>query len=381
MENVIENISKAQTLTGLANASGMVPAYSTNNNPYPRPTLASRYHHLDTKSSFSPTWTAPYHEESSPIARYHSSQTATYIPQQRTHAGANHYAPLNRHSRPASRPLPNGTSAYAELAYGNCDLPHIQIPFHSTTAGSVSPFDMGSLQSTLVEGSRPQQHLPSEIIPPQKQLPIPRTSHGPPFRYGDQLQDQHFPLLKAPRRPNKTAGDTFAKSPRSWSGNKEKNVFSSNAPSTESLGIAPKQALSLKAERLSYASASATDVLTSVATSQPLPFNFSTSSLLDTVSASVPIAPYSNFRKYHGAHSPSTETLRHGIQTNPYSVSSDITMTCNSHGGTSTKDRAGVPSNVFPHFDRSQAQIMSPAGNLPVGSFDNRDMSDLNAKL
>ncbi|OAL54007.1 hypothetical protein IQ07DRAFT_584601 [Pyrenochaeta sp. DS3sAY3a] len=233
---------------------------------------------------------------------------------------------------------------------------------------------MGSLQMEL---------SPSGTIPPQKQLPIPRTSHGPPLRRGgDQLQDQYLRLLQAPRRPTKITGDTFAKSPRSWSGNEEKNVFSSNAPLNESSGSAPTQALRLKTERLSYTSTpgSTTDGLTSVATSQQVPL-FSTSDLLDTVSASVPISPYSNFRKYHGEHSPSTETLRHGIQTSPYAVSSDITMTCNSHGGTSTKDCAGVPSNVFPHFDRSQAQIMSPARNSPVGSFDNRDMTDLNAKL
>jgi hypothetical protein len=374
-----QNDYMAHSLTGLANSNnGMMPTYpaATNNQMYARPMTNHTYPQLDTKSLYSSGWSVPYSEDTSPIDTYGLEQTAAYLPNSTpmtTNGGM--YGPSCRWTHPSSKPLHQGSNAYynQDGSYSNHGLPYMQSDNlrNPVTSEALSPLNMSSLSLTLPARPHPRQYNMTDGTAVQRQLPMPLPSPAQASRnVVDQLQNQRLRSGQAATASSAgaSAGAMFAKSTLPW-GTDVDGTAAANA--TTSSG-APSQMPTTSEGTLNYLTAtSLPGDASSAATASQLQLNFSSSSLLDGLSAPAPATTYSTFREHRPQGAASTHLNRHSSQTSLYAYNSDNGQKRNSLGDSNNCTLVnGQRYTPLPH--QQQQQASSSVESLQRESFENR---------
>jgi len=337
----------AHSLTNMASGNGMVPMYSGSGNvAYPRPLSAHHYPQDDTKLPYPSNWTVPYSEDASPVDNYQLDQSTMYLPDPAPMTNSSMYESPCRWAHAAQKQLLHGSASFMdqESTYSTHGLPYLQPSFRSNASlDSRSPLsNMGSLHVNLPE--RPiirQSHAPGSVAP-QRMLPIPQPSPAQTSRVSFDLEhDQRLRSVQAIGTPATDDKHSFAKPLFTWStegegpinGSEEipkdapQSSVSAHVPSTTEAGMNYIQTTT---------SASNDGLATTIAPHTQL--NFSTSSLLDPMSATTPVSQYSNFRECRSSNSPSTKMGRQASQKTFYSIASNHSPKCTSVTGRSSSN-------------------------------------------
>jgi hypothetical protein len=278
----------------------------------------SQYPQLDTKLAYAPIWTVPFSEDTSPVDTFSLDQTQPYIANTTAMANANMYGPSWRASDLAARPLQHGGACFDQELNGLPD---------TTGNGRITPSDisldtsMSSLQLSVPERPHPRQPHPSESSVPRRQLPMPQRSPAQSSRNAvDQLQDA---LLRSARVSGSSIVDSrgsFAKPPMPWLVDGGNQAISSRVASMNDTKQAVPQARLYDGPEtpVNYISAmvSTTGDATTTNTSSQLDLTFSTSGLLDGMSAPAPATTYSYVRRSHQIASGDSPANMHGFSNN-----------------------------------------------------------------
>jgi hypothetical protein len=316
----MEDRNIAYSLSGMANGHSMMPIYATGGNSvlYSRPMSTQQYSQLDTKPVYQSGWALPYSEDTSPVDAYSIDQPTTFLPQSTAIQNTSMCQPSYRWAQPIAKSFQHGNT------YCDQDLHFAHANARLVTPSDVSPLNTGmsALQVSIPERPHPRQPLPLDSGAPQRQLPIPQPSPAQTNRnVVDQLQDARLRSAQAIGTSTMDSRGSFAKPLVPWTTDSENNVNPSVA----------------------------TDDVTATTTAAQLGLNFSTSGLLDGMSAPVSTTNYSYVRETRPMARPAS-------QTSLYSYSPDASSKRNSTSGESSNDCALVSGHRYTPLSHSQTQ-------------------------
>ncbi|EUC46719.1 hypothetical protein COCMIDRAFT_92058 [Bipolaris oryzae ATCC 44560] len=301
VHKVIDNINIAHGLNNMAGAQQMIPVYQTggNNTFYQRaiPIQYSQYPTIDTKSTYAPAWTVPFPEDASPVEAFNLEQPPGYIPNTASMTNANIYGSSYRGSDPGARSL--GGACFDQESFNSlpCATSNGRV-----TPSDISPLDTGmsSLHLSLPERPRPRQTHPSEPSVTRRHLPIPQPNPAQSNRNAvDKSQDERLRSARVSGSSAINNRGSFARPPMPWvvEGGNQANV-SGVSPTNDAKQVIAQPRLHDGTENpISYFST--TGDITATSTGSQLDLAFSTSGLLDGMSASAQAAAYSCVRGSH----------------------------------------------------------------------------------
>lgn len=360
----------AHSLTNMASGNGMVPIYSGGEDvTCPRPLSAQQYTHDETKPQYPSHWTVPYSEDASPVENYQLDQSAMYLPNPTPMAIPSMYGTPYRWAHSTQKQPLHGPTGYVdqESTYPVHGLPYLQPSFRSNSSiDTRSPLsNMAALHVTLPERPIIRQSYAPGSVAPQRILPIPQPSPAQTSRVSFDLDhDQRLRSVQAIGTSATDEKPPFAKPLFSWSTEGDGHINGSEAAPTDALkAIASAHVPSTTEAAMDYipsaTSASNDGIAKRIAPHMQL--NFSTSGLLDPMSATTPVSAYSNFRECRSSNSPPTRIGRKRSQSTLYSIDSNHSPKRTAiAGGTSSNGilASGLRYQPLPHSS-SQA---SPGG-------------------
>lgn len=302
----MDGITVAQNLTQLANSGqpfllhGTTPCYT-------RPT-SSHMDHSPTKSIYSSGWTTPYSEETSPVENYFPNHHGSYTQNSGPVLGSNAYAMHDEWTYPTKQ-----SNNLAAIPYYDQVVPYIHngLPMSSSSTSSshdsepYSSMNMTSLQMSLPERPPPQQHSTDRSYQ-RHLLPIPQpSSHQSSRNVVDQLQHQRLRSAHGVGTSSMSANPIYSKPLIPWVGDNNSHVN----PSCKEPAESALSSCTTSDDASTFpASTCSTDGLNNAATTMPLNLNFSSSALLDTITAPSPHITYSNFRQKRTPCQPAQES-------------------------------------------------------------------------
>jgi hypothetical protein len=370
----------AQSLTNLASSNGVMPMYSTVDveSTYHRTATSQTHPQLDTKPVYPSTWTIPYSEDTSPIENYGLEQPTSYLSGPAPIPNMNMYGTPHRWTYPHMRSSRQVPSIYNDQtsSYTSHGLPCMQPPSIRTAAKpsepSLSPLNMSSLCLTLPERPHPRIPRVMDDVAPRLQLPFPQPSPAQTSRNAlDNLQDQRLRSSQAGSTSSASASTRDVKPQPSWDSSSDSQVNQcstvSSDPSTQM--PAPTE------ESLRFLATAAVDCNAGATSATPqIELNFTSSSLLEAMTASAPTPQYSNLRA-HRTHSQSSASRAfHDLQTSSYSFSPNHA----SKRGSTTQDDSddcklvnGSQYTPLPHLQPHTPRVPE---SLQRDIFDNRNM-------
>jgi hypothetical protein len=362
----MDTLHIAHSLTGMANSNGLMPIYpATPNSP--------TYTRAMTTSTYPSTWSVPYSEHTSPVENYGLDQPAGYLSDAAPMTNASMYGTsYNRSTYPPSRPRHQATSMYYDQqpSYPTHGLPYT----HPSDTRSnpinepLSPLNMSSLQMTLPERPHPRQSRMTEGVAPRRQLPIPQPSPAQASRNAlDNLQDQRLRSSQANSTSSVGTGTTFIKPP-SWSSGGDNHISASSTTPVDGSTHASTTA----GGALNFLATAAIEDNTT--TMPHFEYDFNSSSLMDGITASAPIAPYSNFRESRPYRQSSTQVTRHDSQTSLYSLAPNKTSKRDTLDGEDSEDFKLVNGRRYTPLTHLQPQTPSAPKSLQRESYDHRNI-------
>ena len=369
VHKVLDDRSMAYSLSGMATAhNNMMSMYSTGGNSglYARPMPNQQYSQLDSKPAYSSAWTLPYSEDTSPVDAYPLDQPPAYLPQSTAIANTNMYTPAYRWTQPTAKSLQQGST------YFDQDLQFAHTNGRLATPSDVSPLNTGmsSLQLTIPERPHPRQPLPLDSSVPRRQLPMPQPSPAQSSHVVDQMQDARLRSAQAIGTSGMDGRGSFAKSLLPWTTDSESHANASGVASADAFTQPISPAMPDNAESsMSYmpnTTSTADDATATTAASQ-LELNFSTSGLLEGMSAPAPATNYSYVRETRPMTRPAS-------QTNLYSYSPDSSSKRNSISGESSSDCTLVSGHRYTPLSHSQTRSSPGNRSLHRESCQNRNM-------
>ena len=337
-----------------------MPSYPTGSNTtlYQRPMPVqqyAQYPHLDTRSAYTSNWPVAYPEDTSPVEAYNLDQSSSYMPTSAIMTNANMYGSSYRGTHSTVRPLSHGGSYFDQESFNG--LPYTT-PSSRMGSSDISPLDnsMSSLQLSLPERPHPRQPSLPESSAPQRQLPRPQVSGAQTSRNAvDQQQDARLRSAQAMGASIIDNRGSFSNSSITWSADGGTQGNGSGVASlNDATQLIPQTPLPDSAESsMGYitTTASTSDDATATSAGSQLELNFSTSELLDGMSASAPSTTYSCVRGSRQMAPPEP-------QTNLYSFS---TAKRNSSSGDLSNDCALVSGHRYTPLSHSPSQT-SPTG-------------------
>jgi hypothetical protein len=368
VQKVMDDFHSTQTLMDMNNPNSMMPLYSVANNDssYSRPAGSQSYPPLDTRSTYPSSWTIPCSEETSPVETYNLEQSGSYLSNSVPVTNPSLYAPPYRWISPTSRPFQQATNVYYEQNpySGAHGLPYT--PSKNLAAVSSEPIspnnsmNMSSLEMNLPTRPHPrQQYRASEGV--ARQLPFPRTDPAQTSRNAvDNLQDQRL-------RSGRGNSASFLRPLQPWNPNNDALV---NAISTASLNNHITVSASADGA-LDYLATAAIESNTgTTGTSSSPELNFTSSSLLDAMTAPAPSTTYSNFRESLSNGKPSARLIRHDSQTNMYSYANSQKR--NSVDEDTSNDCKLLNGRQYEPLAHQAPQESSVPESLHRESYDNR---------
>jgi hypothetical protein len=368
----MDHLHIAQSLTGMAQSSGVMPIYpETPNSPTYSRMASSHYPQLDTKPIFPSTWNVPYSGDTSPVENYGLDQSAGYSSDPVAMTHPNMYTASCRWTYPPSRPYPPATSMYydQQSAYSTHGLPYTTPSNVQSTAMNepTSPMNMSSLQLTLPE--RPRYRMP-EVAAPRRHLPAPQPNPTQISRNAlDNLQDQRLRSGQA-NTSSMSTGGAFMKPP-SWSSSSGTQV---SVPSTTTIDASLNMPTTADGALNFLATAAIGVDANTVGTTPQFELNFTSSPLIDGITAAVPTAPYSNFRASRSYRQSSTQVTRHDSHTNLYSLAPNKPTKRDSLHEDDFEDCKLVNGRQYTPLTHLQPQTSSAPESLQRESFENRNV-------
>ncbi|XP_014558342.1 hypothetical protein COCVIDRAFT_94754 [Bipolaris victoriae FI3] len=291
VHKVMDNINMAHNLSNMAGAQQMMPVYQTggNNSIYQRgiPIQCSQY----------PAWTVPFPEDASRVEAFNLEQPPGYVPNTAPMANTNIYGSLYRGNDPRARSL--GGACFDPESFNSLPCANSN---GRVTPPDISPLNAGmsSLQLSLPERSLPRQTRPSEPSVPRRHLPMPQPNPVQSNRNAvDKAQDER---LRSARVSDASAIDnrgSFARPPMSWvvEGGSQANAPVAS-PTNDAKQVISQPRLHDSTENpISYYTT--TGDIATTSTGSQLDLTFSTSGLLDGMSASAQATAYSCVRGTH----------------------------------------------------------------------------------
>lgn len=373
VHKVIDDRNMAYSLSGMASgmasAHNMMSVYSTGSNSalYQRPISAQQYQQLDTKPMCSSNWTIPYSDDTSPVDAYSFEQSQAYISHSTAVANTSMYSPSFRWTQPTTKAIQQGGTYFDQGLH----FPHTN--HRLATSSDISPLNTGlsSLHLSLPEKAHTQRPLPLESSVPRRQLPMPQPSPAQTNRnVVDQMQDARLRSAQAIGTSAVDSRTSFAKPSLPWANDSENHTNASAAIPADAFTQAISPVVPDNAEsRIGYlpnTTSTADDTITTT-TASHLELNFSTSGLLDAMSAPAPATNYSYVRE-------SRQMARPSSQTNLYSYSPSSSSKRNSLSGESASDCALVSSHRYTPLNHSQLQSSPGNRSLHHESYQSRNV-------
>jgi hypothetical protein len=370
----MDHLHIAQSLTGMAHSNGVMPIYpATPNSPTYSRLTSLTYPQLDTKPTYPSTLTVPpYSEDMSPVENYGLDQSAAYLSDSVAMSHPNMYATSCRWTYPPSRPYQQATSMYYDQqpSYATHGMPYTSSSNtrNTTMNEPTSPMNMSSLHLTLPERPHPRRY---PVAAPRRQLPAPQPSPTQTSRNAlDNLQDQRLRSGQANSTSSMSTGTTFIKPP-SWSSSSGNQVSASTATPIDTSTLLPTTtdgALNF------LATAAIGDDTNTMGTARQFELNFTSSPPIDGITASVPTAPYSNFRASRSYRQPSTQVSRHDSQTSLYSLAPNKPTKRDSLHEDDSEDCKLVNGSRYTPLTHLQPQNPSTPESLQRESFENRNV-------
>ncbi|KAH8728433.1 hypothetical protein GQ44DRAFT_47266 [Phaeosphaeriaceae sp. PMI808] len=380
VHKVMSSYHQAHTSTETGSSNGSIPISPamTNNAIHSRSLTSQTYPHNDNRSMYPTAWSVPYAEDTSPVETFGLDQA--YLPNPNltantsTLATTSMYSPHDRWNTHNSKLFNRGTNTcYDQSASysANCP-PYMQNSSVRATATNevASPLSLVSLRMALPERQCPRQYPLTDSLAPQRQLPMPQSSQTQTSRNAvDQLQDERLRSRPSINTSHGVASTAVMKKRLSWSTDGDEAM-----PTPKSVGITT-QLLATTDASLPYAGPvmSIGDVMETTGNEEH-PLSFSSSSLVDSMTASVPASTYSNFRETRIQGSPSTQMARHDSQTNLYSFNPDSVSKRKSYNSESSNDCKLVGGHQYQPLIQTQPQCLSSVEILQRESFENRNV-------
>jgi hypothetical protein len=376
----MDNIQIARSLTSLANSDGMVPMYSTvaNEPTYPRPVTSPTYSQLDSKPVYPSTWTVPYSEDTSPTESYGTGQSTPYLsgpaPITNTNMNMNMYGRPHRWTYPPSRQSRQTPSFYNDqnASYSHHGLSYTYPPpvrTNAKTSEPHSPMNMSSLRLSLPDRPHPRKSRVTEGAVPRRQLPIPQPSPAQNSRNTlDSLQDQRLRYAQAGNASSAGAIARDVKPQPIWSDNQINQCTTLSTNASTQMPAPTEDALRFLATAAADCTAGATN-----STSQ-IELNFTSSSLLEAMTASAPTTQYSNFRENRTLSQSSASNAFHDLQTCSYGFNSDNASKRGSTGGEDSEDCKLVNGRQYTPLTHLQPQTSRVSESLQRDMFSNRSI-------
>jgi len=322
----MDNLSLAQSLSNMASPHNVMPIYSAGGSStiYQRQMPAQHYPQLDTKPAYPSGWTVPCSENTSPIEAYNLGHQPSYLPTSIPMANTNSYGSAYRYSTTVKNPQHGSTYFDQESLTG---LPYSTNNIRLATSSDISPLNTGmsALHLSIPERPHPRHFHQSESNAPQRQLPMPQPSPAQNSRNAvDQMQDER--LRSAQAIPGSTADNrrSFAKPLLPWGveGDGQLSISGANSSDGTTEGMASAQLSDNTESAMGYLPATTTigEGLSSANNGGQIQLNFSTSSLLEAMSASTPVSEeYSCIRETPA----SSEMARQSSHTSLYSYNTN----------------------------------------------------------
>ncbi|EAT81166.1 hypothetical protein HBI56_105180 [Parastagonospora nodorum] len=366
VHKVIDNFHLAQSLTGMANSTAMAPLYSmpANEHAYARPTSSGTYPLIDTKPIYPSTWTVPYTGDTSPVETYGLEQQTSFLPNNVSVPHSNFYDASYRWAYTSGRPLQQASNVYYDedpytAMYG---LPYTPNKHRITVPSEpLSPMNMSSLETALPSRPHRRYCAPDGVA---RQLPFPQPNPAQSSRNAvDNLQDQRL-------RSSQGGSASFMRPIQPWNPNTESLVNSTTATSITNSALAPS-AIDGALEILATTAIEG-DAGTTVTSTSP-ELNFSTSTLLEAMTASAPSNKYSNFRENRSQGRTSGQLTRQGSHTNLYSYNTFNSMNHNALGDEGSDDCKLVNGKQYVPLAHQSMQGSSMPESLQRDSFQKRN--------
>jgi hypothetical protein len=373
----------AQSLTNLANSDGVVPMYSTVaiEPTYSRPVTSPTYPPLDSKPVYPSTWTVPYSEDTSPTENYGTEQSTSYLssaaPITNMNINMNMYGRPHRWTYPPSRQSRQTPNFYNDqnTSYTPHGLPYTYPPTTRTNARTSephSPMNMSSLRLTLPERPHPRKSRVTEGAVPRRQLPIPQPSPAQNSRNTlDSLQDQR---LRYSQAGNTSSAGTIARDVKPqpiWGSGCDDQINQCTAMPTNASTRMPAPT----EDALRFLATAAADCNAGATSSAPqIELNFTSSSLLEAMTASAPTPQYSNFRENRTLSQSSASNAFQDLQTCSYGFNSDNASKRGSTGGEDSEDCKLVDGRQYTPLTHLQPQTSRVPESLQRDIFSNRSI-------
>ncbi|RMZ67412.1 transcriptional regulatory [Pyrenophora seminiperda CCB06] len=293
---VMDNFSLAQSLSNMANPHNMMPIYSTGGSSamYQRQIPTQQYPQVDTKSAYSSGWTVPCSEDTSPVEAYSLEQQSSYLSTSIPIANASTYGPAYRYY-PHVKSSQHGNTYFDQESLTG--LPYSTTNIRLAASSDISPLNtsMSALHLSVPERSQQRHFHKSEPNAPQRQLPMPQPSPAQSSRnVVDQMQDAR--LRSAQAIPGSAVDNrgSFAKPLLPWGaeGDGQLNMSGVSATDGTAQGVVSTQLPDNSESTMGYLPATATiaDGQSTADNADQIQLNFSTSSLLEAMSASAPMS-------------------------------------------------------------------------------------------
>jgi hypothetical protein len=368
----MDHLHIAQSLTGMAQSNGVLPIYPpTPNSPTYSRMTSSHYPQLDTKPIFPSTWNGSYSGDTSPVENHGLDQPAGYLSDPVAMTHPNMYAAACRWTYPPSRPYQPVTSMYSDQqsAYPTHSLSYTTSSNAQSSAMNepTTSMNMSSLQLTLPE--RPRYRMP-EVAAPRRQLPAPQPNPTQTSRNAlDNLQDQR--LRSGQANTASMSPSTTLTKPPSWNSSSGSQVSVSTLGTTDGSLNTPMTtdgALNL------FTTAAIGDDTNTVGTTPQFELNFTSSQLVDGITAAVPNVPYSHFRASRSYCQSSTQVTRHDSHTNLYSLAPNEPAKRDSLHEDDSEDCKLVNGRRYKPLKHLQPQTSSAPESLRRESFENRNV-------
>lgn len=350
----------------MANSTGMVPLYSmpANEPTYARPASSQIYPPADTKPMYPSTWTVPYTEDTSPVETYGLEQQASFLPNNVSVPHSNFYDSSYRWTYPSGRPLQQANNAYYDQDpyVGMHGLPYTPNKHRvAVPSEPLSPMNMSSLEMTLPSRPHRRYRAPDAVA---RQLPFPQPNPAQTSRNAvDNLQDQRLRSIHG-------GSTSFMRPLQPWNPNNDALVNSTTTSSISTSAPAPV-ATDGALEMLATTAIEGDAGTTGASTSPEL--NFSTSTLLEAMTAPVPSSKYSNFRENRSQGRTTGQITRQDSHTSLYSYNTFNSMNRNALGDESPDDCKLVNGRQYVPLAHQPMQGSSTPESLQRDSFQTRN--------
>ena len=344
----------------------MAPFYSmpANEPTYTRPASSQTYPPVDAKPMHPSTWTVPYPEDASPVETYGLEQQTSFLPSNVSVPPSNFYDSSYRWTYPSGRPLQQASNGYYDQDpyTGIHGLPYAANKHRiAVPSEPLSPMNMSSLEMTLPSRPHRRYCAPDGVA---RQLPFPQPNPAQTSRNAvDNLQDQRL-------RSSQGGSTSFMRPLQPWNPNHDVLVNSTTTTPTGS--SAPTPAATDGALEMLATTAIEGDAGTTCAPTSP-ELNFSTSTLLEAMTASAPGSKYSNFRESRSQGRTSRQITRQDSHTNLYSYNTFNSTNRDTVSDASSDDCKLVNGRQYVPLTHQQIQGPSMSESLQRDSCQNHN--------